>query len=47
MLKFLEEKSKKNIGNNPIGNILEEGTPEEIFGAPKKERTREFLSKVL
>ena len=30
-----------------MGNILEEGTPEEIFGAPKKERTREFLSKVL
>ena len=30
-----------------MGNILEEGTPGEIFGAPKKERTREFLSKVL
>ena len=30
-----------------MGNILEEGTPEEIFGAPKEERTREFLSKVL
>ena len=30
-----------------MGNILEEGTPEEIFGAPKQERTREFLSKVL
>ena len=29
------------------GNILEEGTPEEIFGAPKQERTKEFLSKVL
>ncbi len=29
------------------GVIAEEGTPEEIFGAPKTERTREFLSKVL
>lgn len=29
------------------GIILEEGTPEELFGNPKKERTRAFLSKVL
>jgi polar amino acid transport system ATP-binding protein len=29
------------------GVILEEGTPEELFGNPKKERTRAFLSKVL
>ena len=29
------------------GNILEEGTPEQIFTAPKQERTKEFLSKVL
>ncbi|MBM7582638.1 polar amino acid transport system ATP-binding protein [Caldicoprobacter guelmensis] len=29
------------------GVILEEGTPEELFGNPKKERTRTFLSKVL
>ena len=29
------------------GYILEEGTPEEIFGNPKEERTREFLSRVL
>ncbi len=28
------------------GVIEEEGTPEEIFGNPKKERTREFLSRV-
>ena len=29
------------------GVILEEGTPEEIFHNPKKERTKEFLSRVL
>ena len=29
------------------GVIMEEGTPEEIFGAPKCERLRSFLSKVL
>lgn len=29
------------------GTILEEGTPEQIFKAPREERTRSFLSKVL
>ncbi len=29
------------------GVILEEGTPKEIFQNPKKDRTREFLSRVL
>ena len=29
------------------GYIVEEGTPEEIFGNAKQERTRQFLSKVL
>ncbi len=29
------------------GKIVEEGTPEEIFTAPKQQRTREFLAKVL
>ena len=29
------------------GNIREEGSPEELFSAPKQERTKEFLSKVL
>lgn len=29
------------------GKILEEGTPEEIFNAPKNPRLQEFLSKVL
>ena len=29
------------------GKILEEGTPEEIFGNPKEDRTKNFLSKIL
>lgn len=29
------------------GNIVEEGTPAEIFGAPQHERTQNFLDKVL
>lgn len=29
------------------GSIVEEGTPEEIFGAPKNQRTADFLKKVL
>ena len=29
------------------GNIVEQGTPEEIFNNPKKERTREFLKRTL
>ena len=29
------------------GNILESGTPDQIFGNPQNERTKEFLSKVL
>ena len=29
------------------GVIAEEGTPEQIFSNPKKERTKSFLSKVL
>lgn len=29
------------------GVICEEGTPEQVFGAPKHPRTKEFLSKVL
>ena len=29
------------------GKILEEGTPEKIFGNPKEERTKNFLSKIL
>ncbi|MFR4007872.1 MAG: hypothetical protein ACLT0Y_00030 [Christensenellales bacterium] len=29
------------------GIIEEEGTPEEVFGAPKSPRTQSFLNKVL
>ena len=29
------------------GVIVEEGTPDEVFGAPKNSRTRDFLAKVL
>ena len=29
------------------GVVLEEGTPEEIFGNPKNERTKQFLQSVL
>ena len=29
------------------GKIMEQGTPEQIFGNPQNERTKEFLSKVL
>ena len=29
------------------GNILEQGTPEQIFSAPREKRTQDFLSKVL
>lgn len=29
------------------GNFLEDGTPEQIFGDPKNERTKDFLDKVL
>ncbi len=29
------------------GNVMEQGTPEQIFGNPQNERTKEFLSKVL
>ena len=29
------------------GRIIEEGPPEQFFGAPTEERTRQFLSKIL
>ena len=29
------------------GQIIEEGTPEQIFTAPQQQRTRDFLNKVL
>ena len=29
------------------GNVMEQGTPEQIFNDPQNDRTKEFLSKVL
>ncbi|MGN1069174.1 MAG: glutamine ABC transporter ATP-binding protein GlnQ, partial [Candidatus Fimadaptatus sp.] len=29
------------------GQVLEEGTPQDIFNAPKHPRTQDFLSKLL
>ena len=41
----------KEVGNRVLfmadGRILEEGTPEEIFSAPKHPRLQDFLAKVL
>ena len=41
----------KEVGDRILfmddGNIVEQGTPEEIFQNPKNPRTKDFLSKVL
>ena len=41
----------RDVGNRILflheGRILEQGTPREIFNAPREERTRAFLSRVL
>jgi polar amino acid transport system ATP-binding protein len=41
----------REVGNRVLfmdeGKILEQGTPEEVFGAPKHPRLQDFLSKVL
>lgn len=41
----------KNVADRVLfmadGNIVEEGTPEELFDHPKEKRTQEFLAKVL
>jgi polar amino acid transport system ATP-binding protein len=29
------------------GVILEEGTPDEIFGAPREQRTQQFLQRIV
>ena len=29
------------------GQLVEQGPPDQVFGAPREERTRQFLSKVL
>jgi CBS domain containing-hemolysin-like protein len=45
-----EESESVSVGGwvlEQLGKIAEEGTPEEIFGAPKCERLKTFLAKVL
>jgi polar amino acid transport system ATP-binding protein len=41
----------REVANHVIfmadGNIVEQGTPEELFGAPKEERTKAFLNNML
>ena len=41
----------KEVGNRVLfmadGKLMEEGTPEEIFGDPRHPRLKDFLSKVL
>lgn len=41
----------REVGNRVVfmadGKLVEQGTPQEIFGVPKSERLRDFLSKVL
>lgn len=41
----------KEVGDRVLfmddGNILEEGTPDEVFNNPQNARTKEFLSKIL
>jgi len=41
----------REVGNRVLfmadGQLVEEGTPEQIFGAPRSERLKDFLSKVL
>ncbi len=41
----------REVGNRVLfmdeGKLLEEGTPEEVFGSPKHPRLQDFLSKVL
>ncbi len=45
-MEFAREVADRIVFMNE-GIIEEEGTPEEIFNNPKKERTREFLTRVL
>jgi len=41
----------KEVGDRILfmddGQVMEQGTPDEIFNHPKSERTKDFLSKVL
>ena len=43
---FARDVSKKVVYMNN-GVICEQGTPEEIFGAPKRQETRDFLSRFI
>jgi ABC-type polar amino acid transport system ATPase subunit len=45
-MRFAQEVSSRVLFIDE-GVITEQGTPAEIFSAPKNERTRSFLSKVL
>jgi general L-amino acid transport system ATP-binding protein len=45
-MKFAEEVADRVVVFDK-GEIIEIGTPEEIFKMPSKERTRAFLSRVL
>ena len=36
-----------DVKHIPAGVIVEEGPPQEIFSAPRHERTRQFLQSVL
>jgi polar amino acid transport system ATP-binding protein len=41
----------REVGNRVLfmeaGKLVEEGTPEQMFGQPKTERLKDFLAKVL
>ncbi len=41
----------RNVANHVVfmddGAVVEEGPPEEIFGAPREERTRKFLQSIM
>ena len=45
--RFLRRNPDMSVVALEEGKIVEEGTPEEIFSAPKQPRTRDFLAKVL
>lgn len=45
-LKFAEEVADKVLFLDQ-GVILEQGTPDELFGHPKQERTKQFLSRII
>ena len=38
---------QRGAGQVGQGQIVEENTPHEFFNAPKSERTKDFLSKIL